>query len=126
MTDEQQIRDLIERWALAVHDGDMPTVLADHDADIVMFDVPPPFRGVRGLEAYRDSWPVFFRLQAAGAVFDIEALDVISRPWTWSRGPTSPSPTGSCGAAHPRSSSASPTSYCDSPSACARSTAGGS
>jgi uncharacterized protein (TIGR02246 family) len=78
MTDEQQIRDLIERWALAVHDGDMTAVLADHDADIVMFDVPPPFQGVRGLEAYRDSWPVFFRLQATGAGFDIEALDVIA------------------------------------------------
>jgi len=30
MTDEQQVRDLIERWATAVHDGDLPAVLADH------------------------------------------------------------------------------------------------
>jgi ketosteroid isomerase-like protein len=28
MTDQQQIRDLIQRWAVAVHDGDMATVLA--------------------------------------------------------------------------------------------------
>ncbi len=42
MTDEQQIRTLIERWAAAVHEGDMATVLADHDPDILMFDVPPP------------------------------------------------------------------------------------
>jgi uncharacterized protein (TIGR02246 family) len=76
MTDEQQIRDLIERWATAVHAGDLPAVLADHAAGIVMFDVPPPERGVRGLDAYRETWPGFFEWQASGAVFEIETLDV--------------------------------------------------
>jgi uncharacterized protein (TIGR02246 family) len=76
MTDEQQIRALIERWAAAVHDGDMSTVLADHSPDIVMFDVPPPVRGVRGLDAYRDTWPGFFAWQASGALFEIESLEV--------------------------------------------------
>jgi ketosteroid isomerase-like protein len=46
MTGQQQIRDLIERWAAAVHDGDMTTVLADHAPGIVMevsaAEVPPP------------------------------------------------------------------------------------
>ena len=76
MTDEQQIRELIERWAAAVHAGDLPTVLDDHASDIVMFDVPPPERGVRGLDAYRDTWAGFFEWQASGAVFEIESLDV--------------------------------------------------
>jgi uncharacterized protein (TIGR02246 family) len=76
MTDEQQIRDLIERWAAAAHDGDLPAVLADHAADIVMFDVPPPYQGVRGLGAYRETWPGFFEWQASGAVFEIESLEV--------------------------------------------------
>jgi len=76
MTDEQQVRDLIERWATAVHDGDMPAVLADHATDIVMFDVPPPERGIRGINAYRDTWPGFFEWQASGAVFEIESLDI--------------------------------------------------
>jgi uncharacterized protein (TIGR02246 family) len=76
MTDEQQIRDLIERWATAVHDGDLATVLADHDPGIVMFDVPPPEQGVRGIDAYRETWPGFFAWQASGAVFEIESLDV--------------------------------------------------
>jgi uncharacterized protein (TIGR02246 family) len=76
MTDEQQIRDLIQRWAAAVHDGDLATVLADHAPDIVMFDVPPPYQGVRGMDAYRDSWPGFFRWQASGAVFEIQSLDI--------------------------------------------------
>ena len=76
MTDEQQIRDLIEVWATAVHAGDLPTVLANHAPDIVMFDVPPPEQGVRGIDAYRDSWPGFFEWQSSGAVFEIESLDV--------------------------------------------------
>jgi uncharacterized protein (TIGR02246 family) len=76
MTDEEQIRQLIERWAGAVHAGDLDTVLADHAEDIVMFDVPPPYDGVRGKAAYRDAWPDFFEWQAHGAVFEIVELDV--------------------------------------------------
>ncbi len=76
MTDEQHIRELIQRWAEAVHVGDLQTVLADHAPDIVMFDVPPPEQGVRGIDAYRATWPGFFGWQAAGAVFQIESLEV--------------------------------------------------
>lgn len=78
MDDEQQIRDLIERWAAAVHAGDLDTVLADHSAEIVMFDVPPPMQGVRGIDAYRETWPPFFEWQAGGAVFEITSLDVVA------------------------------------------------
>jgi uncharacterized protein (TIGR02246 family) len=77
VSDEQeQIRGLIERWARAVHDGDLATVVADHADDIVMFDVPPPEDGVRGMEEYRSVWPGFFEWQANGAVFEITRLDV--------------------------------------------------
>ena len=75
MDDENQIRTLIERWAEAVHTGDLPTVLADHAEDIVMFDVPPPDQGVRGIDAYRQTWPPFFAWQQH-ASFDIETLEV--------------------------------------------------
>jgi uncharacterized protein (TIGR02246 family) len=78
MNDEQAIRTLIEGWARAAHSGDLPGVLADHAPDIVMFDVPPPHRGVRGLEAYRQTWPGFFEWQASGATFDLESLDVVA------------------------------------------------
>jgi ketosteroid isomerase-like protein len=76
MSDEQQIRALIEAWAIAAHDGDLAAVLAGHAPDIVMFDVPPPDQGVRGIDAYRDTWPPFFQWQAGGAVFEIESLAV--------------------------------------------------
>jgi uncharacterized protein (TIGR02246 family) len=74
--DEQQIRELVTRWADAVHRGDLEGVLADHARDIVMFDVPPPHDGVRGIDAYRETWPPFFAWQAQGASFEIVALDV--------------------------------------------------
>ena len=74
--DEGQSRTLIERWAEAVHGGDMRGVLAEHSDDIVMFDVPPPYEGVRGIDAYRATWLPFFELQAKGAVFEIVSLDV--------------------------------------------------
>ena len=76
MSDEQQIRALIEAWATAAHDGDLATVLANHAPDIVMFDVPPPNQGVRGIDAYRDTWPPFFEWQAGGAIFEIESLEI--------------------------------------------------
>jgi uncharacterized protein (TIGR02246 family) len=76
MDDATQVRTLIERWATAVHAGDLEDVLADHAADIVMFDVPPPEGGVRGIEAYRATWPPFFQWQRQGASFEIVSLDV--------------------------------------------------
>jgi uncharacterized protein (TIGR02246 family) len=76
--DVAQIRTLIEKWANAVHIGDLDGVLADHATDIVMFDVPPPEDGVQGIEAYRETWPGFFEWQREGAVFEIVSLDVIA------------------------------------------------
>ena len=73
---EQEIRTLLERWAAAVHEGDLDAVLTDHAEDIVMFDVPPPEDGVRGLGAYRETWPPFFEWQRSGASFEIVSLDV--------------------------------------------------
>jgi uncharacterized protein (TIGR02246 family) len=75
-SDQEEIRTLLTGWAAAVHNGDLDTVLADHADDIVMFDVPPPDRGVRGMAAYRETWPPFFEWQAQGADFEIEELDI--------------------------------------------------
>jgi uncharacterized protein (TIGR02246 family) len=74
--DETQIRALITRWADAVHRGDLGGVLAGHAEDLVMYNVPPPHEGLRGLAAYRALWPPFFAWQAQGAGFEIDTLDV--------------------------------------------------
>ena len=73
--DEQVIADFVRRWADAVHAGDLDTVLAQHADDLVMFDVPPPEDGVRGIDAYRETWPGFFDWQRT-ASFEIVELDV--------------------------------------------------
>lgn len=75
-----QIRALIENWADAVHRGDLDAVLADHSPDIVMFDVPPPEHGVRGIAAYRETWPPFLSWQRQGASFEIVSLAVTLAP----------------------------------------------
>ncbi|MET9515915.1 nuclear transport factor 2 family protein [Streptomyces sp. NPDC002994] len=59
-----------------MHRGDLSGALANHTHDIVMFDVPPPHDGVRGIDAYRETWPPFFEWQAQGAAFEIVSLDV--------------------------------------------------
>jgi uncharacterized protein (TIGR02246 family) len=74
--DVAEIRELVTRWTEAVHAGELDTVLAQHADDIVMFDVPPPDDGLRGIEAYRDAWPPFFEYQANGGLFDLRSMSV--------------------------------------------------
>jgi ketosteroid isomerase-like protein len=78
MSDVDEIQDLIHHWAEAVHRGDLDAVVRDHADDLVMFDVPPPHRGVRGLDEYRATWPGFFEWQRSGAVFEIAELEVVA------------------------------------------------
>jgi uncharacterized protein (TIGR02246 family) len=74
-TAESQIKALIEAWAAAVRRHDLSAILAHHDQDIVMFDVPPPLRS-RGLEEYKKTWDLFFRYHQPSQAFDIEELAI--------------------------------------------------
>lgn len=76
MSNDQEIRALIERYVSAVQRQDIDGVLESHAADIVMYDVPRPYRGWRGIDEYRDSWPQFFEYLRQGAVFELVELDV--------------------------------------------------
>jgi hypothetical protein len=42
-----------------VRDKDRAAIRQDHDANILMFDVPAPFSS-RGIDAYRVTWETFF------------------------------------------------------------------
>lgn len=76
--DETAIRAILEAWAQAVRDIDMPGILADHTDDIVMFDVPVPLQS-RGMEAYRRTWELFFEYSRGGPdAFNIVELEVTS------------------------------------------------
>jgi uncharacterized protein (TIGR02246 family) len=74
-TGETKIKALVEAWADAVRRHDLSSILAHHDQDIVMFDVPPPMQS-RGLDEYKKTWDLFFRYHKPSQAFDIEELAV--------------------------------------------------
>lgn len=74
-TEESRIKALLEAWADAVRRHDVPAILAHHEPDIVMFDVPPPLQ-CKGIDAYEQTWDLFFRYHKPGAAFDIRELSV--------------------------------------------------
>jgi uncharacterized protein (TIGR02246 family) len=74
-TDEAAVRGLIEDWAAAVRTKDLAGILRHHSADMLMFDVPPPFES-RGLEEYRKTWDLFFAWSHEPVVFDIVEMRV--------------------------------------------------
>ena len=73
--DEMELRALIARWSKAVRDQDLVGIRADHDPDILMFDVPPPFLS-RGLDAYMATWETFFAWQAKPVEFDFHDVAI--------------------------------------------------
>lgn len=57
MSNESEVRVVIEDWARAVSTGDRKMILAHHSRDLLMFDFPDI---VRGLDAYDKTWDFFF------------------------------------------------------------------
>jgi len=73
--DVREIRTIVERWTKAVRERNLEGVLANHSADILMFDVPPPAR-LTGIDAYKQSWVRFFAWLGKAGIFDVSNLDV--------------------------------------------------
>jgi uncharacterized protein (TIGR02246 family) len=73
--DEAVVRKVIESWAAAVRRQDLEGILENHSSDIVMFDVPPPFQS-KGIDAYRQSWDLFFSWSSDPVPFDITEMKV--------------------------------------------------
>ncbi|AFM15038.1 hypothetical protein Mycch_0212 [Mycolicibacterium chubuense NBB4] len=76
MTDDTEIRAVIDRWIASIQACDLDGVTAAHTEDIVLFDVPIPYDGLRGIEQYRASWPDLFAYLRSGAVLELVELDV--------------------------------------------------
>jgi ketosteroid isomerase-like protein len=72
---EGKIRTLIEAWAEAVRRHDLQGILANHELDIVMFDVPPPLQS-RGMDEYKKTWDLFFKYHQPGQAFDVEEITI--------------------------------------------------
>jgi ketosteroid isomerase-like protein len=67
--DERLLRKLIADWSAAARGRDYDGVMAHHSANILMFDVPPPFQS-EGLEGYRKTWDLFVSMMADPPTFD--------------------------------------------------------
>lgn len=73
--DEQQIRELIAKWAESVRARDIEGVMANHAPDVLLFDVPPPIEW-RGIDEYKRSWEQFFIWFGDAGVFEVSQLRV--------------------------------------------------
>jgi len=76
-TDEAMIRELVEDWARAVRARDFDGILAHHSAEMLMFDVPPPLES-KGIDAYRETWDLFYSAQPDPIAFDIQRMDIVA------------------------------------------------
>lgn len=72
---EAEINDLFLQWVKAVRAEDLAGIRANHAADILMFDVPPPFVS-RGLDAYMETWKTFYSSQARPIEFRFEETHI--------------------------------------------------
>jgi uncharacterized protein (TIGR02246 family) len=73
--DEMEIQALIEKWAKAVREENRARIRADHDSEMLMFDVPPPFLS-RGLDAYMATWDLFFSCAEKPVAFDFHDVKI--------------------------------------------------
>ena len=76
-TNEAMIRDLVEDWAKAVRVKDFDGILAHHSAEMLMFDVPPPLES-KGIDAYRETWDLFYSAQPDPIAFDIQRMEIVA------------------------------------------------
>lgn len=72
---QTEILALIERWTAAVRSENRDAIRQDHDADMLMFDVPPPFLS-RGLDAYMATWELFFSSVEKPIAFDFHDIEI--------------------------------------------------
>src|SRR5438046_8206105 len=77
--DEAELRELIARCSKAVRDENLAGIRADHDLEILMFDVPPPFL-TRGLDAYMATWKTFFAWSTKPVAFDFHNVEFTAGP----------------------------------------------
>jgi uncharacterized protein (TIGR02246 family) len=73
--DDAAIRNVIQTWTAAVRRRDFSGILQNHSSDLVMFDVPPPFQS-RGIEAYKETWDLFFSWSSDPIPFDITEMSI--------------------------------------------------
>lgn len=74
-SDETAIRTLIDHWSDAVEREDRRAIRADHDDDILMYDVPLPFMS-RGIDTYMATWEMFFSTSEKPVTFRFDDVEI--------------------------------------------------
>lgn len=72
--DVTRIQEIIDKWAKAVDAKDIDGTVANHSADIFMFDVPLQASQLQGIAAYKESFERFFPWIQAG--FKLSDIDI--------------------------------------------------
>ena len=73
--DEQKIRELLENYAEATREGRRDDILANHAADVLVFDPLPPLQH-EGATAYRKSWDEWWPETSGPGLFDLRDLRI--------------------------------------------------
>src|SRR5271155_2411989 len=73
--DEKAILALVDRWSKAVREEDRAAIRQDHDANTLIFDVPPPFSS-RGIDAYMATWETFLASSEKPVTFHFTDVEI--------------------------------------------------
>jgi ketosteroid isomerase-like protein len=76
-TAQEQVRQILERWALNTRKNLADDILTNHAPDVVIYDVLPPMK-YEGTEAYRRSWGDWQPETQADGHFDLQNLCVVA------------------------------------------------
>ena len=74
-SDEEHVRNILERWAQATRTGARAEVLANHAPDVIIYDVLPPLM-YQGADAYARSWDEWQPETQGEGKFDLHDLSV--------------------------------------------------
>ncbi|MFJ3481959.1 YybH family protein [Pseudomonas sp. NPDC090202] len=74
-SDEQQIRDLLDRWCAAVRDKDLDAIMSYYDPGIVAYDAIIQLQ-FRGAEAYRQHWAYCLGMCEGAMLFEVHHLAI--------------------------------------------------
>jgi uncharacterized protein (TIGR02246 family) len=74
-SDEKEIAVLIGTWSAAVRAQNRAAIEANHAADVLMFDVPPPLQS-RGIKAYMATWDTFYSSAEKPVMFDFTEVAI--------------------------------------------------
>jgi ketosteroid isomerase-like protein len=75
MSNEDEVRTIVENWARAVSAGDRKAILAHHADDLLMFDFPDV---VRGIENYDRTWDYFYANPRGRIVYAPSQMAVVA------------------------------------------------